>query len=86
MLSYLSLCAREKIEVTGYHDNAWGKMEKMDGSMRFTEVILKPAVTVAAGGDLEKARQLHNEAHSICFIANSVNFPVRHEATVEIIQ
>ncbi|MEX1035156.1 MAG: OsmC family protein [Sneathiella sp.] len=82
MLSYLALCARNKIEVTAYHDDAWGKMEMKDGGFRFTEVILKPFVTIAATGDLDKAKKLHHDAHDVCFIANSVNFPVRNEATV----
>ena len=29
-----------------------------------------------------RAEALHAEAHDICYIANSVNFPVRHEAKV----
>ena len=36
----------------------------------------------------EFARQLaarkHDQAHKICFIANSVNFPVHHEAEVSV--
>ena len=82
MLSYLALCARKRIKVTAYHDDAWGKMEMKDGGLRFTEVILKPFVTIEADGDLEKAETLHEDAHGICFIANSVNFPVRNEASV----
>ncbi|MCF8467977.1 MAG: OsmC family protein [Sneathiella sp.] len=83
LLSYLALCARNNIEVTGYHDDAWGKMEMKNGSLCFTEVILKPVVTISAASDLEKAKHLHHDAHGVCFIANSVNFPVRNEATVE---
>ncbi|MBV8915579.1 MAG: OsmC family peroxiredoxin, partial [Acetobacteraceae bacterium] len=43
------------------------------------EVVLQPEITVAPGTDLEKARSLHGEANRKCFIANSVNFPVRHD-------
>ena len=53
-----------------------------DGGLRFTEVVLKPFVTIAANVDLTKAKKLHEDAHGICFIANSVNFPVRNEASV----
>jgi len=28
------------------------------------------------------ARDLHERAHAECFIANSVNFPVRHEPVI----
>jgi organic hydroperoxide reductase OsmC/OhrA len=82
MLSYLAIAARSRIVVTAYVDEATGKMELKDGKMRFTDVLLRPRVTVAAGTDLAKAEALHEKAHALCFIANSVNFPVRHDATV----
>jgi organic hydroperoxide reductase OsmC/OhrA len=82
-LSYLALCARARITVIGYEDDAHGTMAKVDGKVRFTEVMLRPRVTISAG-DAEKARALHEKAHSICFIANSVNFPVRNEPTIHV--
>jgi organic hydroperoxide reductase OsmC/OhrA len=83
MLWYLHLCATAGIVVTGYIDQAEGTMaESPDGSGRFTGVVLKPQVTVKPGGDRAKARALHATAHAMCFIANSVNFPVTHEPTI----
>jgi organic hydroperoxide reductase OsmC/OhrA len=81
LLSYLALCARAGIEVVSYEDQASGLMSIKDGKMRFTEVTLAPRVTIAAG-DLDKATELHEAAHGLCFIANSVNFPVLHMPTV----
>ncbi len=82
MLSYLALCARAGIRVVSYSDAATGKMAQKNGKIRFTEVILHPLVTIEVGDDLEKARSLHDNAHHVCFIANSVNFSVLHEAKV----
>ncbi len=81
-LSYAALCARSGIEVVAYEDRAEGTMDKRDGKMRFTEVVLRPRVTIAVGSDVEKARALHERAHAICFIASSVNFDVRHEPVI----
>jgi organic hydroperoxide reductase OsmC/OhrA len=83
MLTYLALCARTGVAVTGYVDHASGVMRE-DGTHggRFTEVVLRPEVTVAEEGMREKAAALHREAHDQCFIANSVNFPVRHVPVV----
>ena len=58
--------------------------ESADGSGRFQSVVLRPKVTVASGSDLAKARALHDIAHQKCFIANSVNFPVHHEAQISV--
>lgn len=80
MLWYLHLCSAEGIVVVGYQDVAQGVMiERPDGGGRFREVVLQPEVTLERAGDEPRARALHARAHAMCFIAASVNFPVRHE-------
>jgi organic hydroperoxide reductase OsmC/OhrA len=77
MLWYLHLCADAGIRVTEYQDDATGRMvETADGGGRFAEVTLQPRITVSRGADRELAMRLHDRAHHLCFIANSVNFPV----------
>jgi organic hydroperoxide reductase OsmC/OhrA len=84
MLWYLHLCATNKIVVTGYVDEAIGTMqEESKGEGRFVDVLLRPRVTIGAGGNVDLAARLHEEAHRFCFIANSVNFPVRCEPSIE---
>ena len=79
MLWYLHLCAANHIMVVEYQDSAQGTMaEKPDGSGVFVDVTLHPQVKIAANADESKALALHEEAHRLCFIANSVNFPVHH--------
>jgi organic hydroperoxide reductase OsmC/OhrA len=83
MLWYLHLCSQAKIVVLAYHDDAEGTMvEDADGGGRFAHVVLRPAATLAVGADRAAALALHEAAHRRCFIANSVNFPVRIEAVV----
>ena len=85
MLSYLALCARDGVVVTSYRDDAAGWMAETAGwSGHFTEVVLRPVVTVADETMVDKAVELHHQAHQTCFIANSVNFPVRHEPQVSV--
>jgi organic hydroperoxide reductase OsmC/OhrA len=85
MLWYLHLCATNKIVVTAYVDEAIGTMqEEKNGSGRFADVTLRPRVTIGAGGDAVLAARLHEDAHRYCFIANSVNFPVRCEPSIDI--
>jgi organic hydroperoxide reductase OsmC/OhrA len=82
-LSYLWLCARAGITVTHYLDEAEGSLKMEGTSGRFERVVLRPHVRIAAG-DAEQARALHAEAHRLCFIANSVNFPVECEPKIEL--
>ncbi|GAA3710391.1 OsmC family protein [Nonomuraea antimicrobica] len=84
MLSYLHQCAVAKVVVTAYADTASGTMAETADGGHFTEVVLRPVVTVAAPEMVETALALHADAHRACFIAASVNFPVRHEPTVHV--
>lgn len=78
MLSLFYVATTRGVVITSYADDAVGTLETFpDASGRFTEVVLRPRVGYATPPGDEAA--LHAEAHRVCFIANSVNFPVRVE-------
>ena len=83
MLWYLHLCSIEGVVVVEYTDYATGIMEeRKDGSGCFTEVVLNPRVIVSLESMLPKATELHAVANQMCFIANSVNFPIKHHTEI----
>ena len=83
MLSYLALCAKYRINVLAYEDEATGTMQEDNrGGGKFTEVVLRPKVKIADATQIERATELHHRAHELCFIASSVAIPVRHEPEV----
>jgi organic hydroperoxide reductase OsmC/OhrA len=87
MLWYLHLCAVNHITVLDYQDAASGVMEEAaDGSGQFARVVLRPQVKISAGDDQAKALALHHDAHRLCFIARSVNFPVEAEPEIVVTQ
>ena len=93
MLWYLHLCAdagifvvsdRDRVPRLAKPDRPIGKMlETKDNHGKFTEVILRPEITIAAESSLEKAQELHHQAHDFCFIANSVNFPILCQPSIQ---
>ncbi|MGE0168935.1 OsmC family protein [Nocardioides sp.] len=83
MLSYLHVCVDAGVVVTQYLDRPTGSMKtEADGSGRFTEVVLHPEIVVTDDSMIEAARDAHRRANALCFIANSVNFRVRHEPAI----
>lgn len=85
MLSYLHVCVTEGVVVTEYVDHARGTMvSEPDGSGRFTEAVLRPQVVVTDASMLQAATRAHHRANQLCFIANSVSFPVLHEPVVSV--
>ncbi|MFZ1703917.1 MAG: OsmC family protein [Saprospiraceae bacterium] len=86
MLWYLHLCAEAGVVVMEYADHATGTMVlTANGGGHFSEVILNPMVTVTDQSMIDKAIQLHKKANELCFIANSVNFPVSHNPLINIL-
>jgi len=83
MLWYLHLCAEAGVIVVAYIDQAEAIMvESPDGGGKFEAVTLKPLVTVKSVDMVEAAKGLHQKANELCFIANSVNFQVFHQAEI----
>jgi organic hydroperoxide reductase OsmC/OhrA len=76
-LTYLAVCERSGVRLVAYTDQATGTLAIKDGKMRMVEVQLRPRVTVADPGQVERAIALHEKAHSNCFMSNSVNFEVK---------
>jgi len=83
-LTYVAVCERSGVKLTGYTDRASGTLAIKDGKMRMVEVVLRPRVTVADATQLERARELHDKAHANCFMSNSVNFEVKVEPDVTV--
>jgi organic hydroperoxide reductase OsmC/OhrA len=82
MLWYLHLASVAGITVLSYQDDPVGVGETSpNGAGRFLRATLKPLIVVRAGDDLAEADAIHHRVHEFCFIARSVNFPVRYDAT-----
>ena len=85
MLWYLHLCSDQKIVCTHYSDAAEGEMEiTANGAGRFTKIVLHPEIVITSEAGLKAAHELHERAHALCFIANSVNFPVEVSPTIKV--
>ncbi|HTD16770.1 MAG TPA: OsmC family protein [Chthoniobacterales bacterium] len=85
MLWYLHLCSDQKVICTHYSDAAEGEMEMTaNGAGRFTKVVLHPEIVITSDAGVKAAHELHERAHALCFIANSVNFPVEVSPTIRV--
>lgn len=85
MLWYLHFCAVNNVVVTNYTDHAAGTMdENEDGSGQFSQIVLRPEVTVKDNSMVAKAHELHQNAHHSCFVARSVNFKVSIQSMIKV--
>lgn len=86
MLAYLHVATVTGVVVTAYVDAAEGTMVTDGNGGHFSEVVLHPVVTITAASDPAKAMAAHADAHHACFVASSVNFPVRCEPRIVVAQ
>jgi organic hydroperoxide reductase OsmC/OhrA len=83
MLSFLAICARARIDVRAYEDDAEGVMPEEDPPMRITEIVLRPRIAVAGDVAEERLRRYTELAHHECFIARSLRTEIRLEPRFE---
>jgi organic hydroperoxide reductase OsmC/OhrA len=79
MLSFLAIAARKRLTVDSYEDEAVGHMEKnAEGKLAVTRCELRPRVVFSGANrpSKEDLLKLHERAHQVCFIANSVKTEV----------
>ena len=67
---------QDQIAVVGYTDDAEGRLELVNGKSRMSHATLRPHITLDAGVNEARARELVDKAHHNCFIANSVSATV----------
>jgi len=82
MLTFLALCSKVRIEVTGYEDHAVSVLDTVEKVTSVAEIHLNPTIHVAPGTSAEKVVELFEKAHKYCFVANSIKTKVLMTPTV----
>lgn len=72
----------QRIEVIGLELDSRGTVNRQDGVTRFTEIVLRPTLTVAAGTDRERALKLLEQSERACLVSSSLSTPIRLEPTI----
>jgi peroxiredoxin-like protein len=71
-----------KLEFMRLELDASGTVDRKDGVTRFTEIVLRPRVTVAVGTNRERMLQMLEKAEKTCLVSASLSTPLRLESTI----
>lgn len=82
MTTFLSVAERAGLAFISYESEAEGKLELVDGKFQFTAITLNPVITLPAGGDVVKAKELIEKAEANCLISNSMKAHVTLVPTI----
>lgn len=66
-----------KVEFTALEVDGGGTVDRQDGVTRFTEIVLRPKLTVPPGTDHERAQRVLEKAEKACLVSASLSTPVR---------
>ncbi|GAA2540489.1 OsmC family protein [Winogradskya consettensis] len=82
MLSFLSLAARKHLDVVAYTDDATGYLSEDLRKASIEQITLNPTITVTEGTDEGLVRELVEQGHDECYIANSLNSTITITPTI----
>lgn len=70
------------VEFTSLALEAEGTVDRQDGAMRFTEIVLRPRLTVPAGADWNRVRRVLEKAEKTCLVSASLRTRIRLEPEI----
>ena len=77
LMTFLAYAKHKNLALAGYESSVEGVLEYSNGKYLFTEITIHPHVTVKAQEEIERAREILEDAHNNCLISNSIVAQVR---------
>lgn len=66
-----------RVEFTSLDLSVEGTLDRQDGVTRFTEIVLRPRLTLAPGADRTRALWVLEKSEKTCLVSASLSTPVR---------
>lgn len=71
-----------KLEFSALELDAAGTVDRQDGVVRFTEIVLRPRLTVSPGTNHERALHILEKSEKTCLVSASLSTPIRLEPEI----
>lgn len=84
MTTFLAIAENSKIEFISFECNAVGILEKTDGRLVVSQIILKPKLVIPASQHADRAKRIIEMSEKACLISNSIKSKITLECTVEV--
>ena len=77
-----SVARASRLEFVSLELSGQGTLDRKDGAMRFTEIVLHPRLTLPSRGDRDKAMRVLEKSEKACLISASLSTPIRLEPEI----
>jgi peroxiredoxin-like protein len=84
LLTFRAIAQASGIEFASLVVEGTGVVDRADGRMRFTEIVLCPRLALPAGADTTRVRRALEKAEQTCLVAASLSTPIRREPDLTI--
>jgi peroxiredoxin-like protein len=71
-----------RVEFQALELSAEGTVDRQDGGVRFTEIVLRPRLTLAPGADRDRALRVMEKSEKTCLVSASLATAVRLEPEI----
>jgi uncharacterized OsmC-like protein len=84
LLTFRAIAQASRIEFTSLTVEGEGIVDRADGGMRFTEIVLRPRLALPAGTDSARVQRALEKAEKTCLVSASLSTPIRLEPEVAV--
>ena len=84
MTTFLAIAENSKFEFINFESSANGKLEKVDGKLMISEIVLAPVLTLSREADKEKAIRILQKSEAACLISNSVKSSIIFQPQIKV--
>ena len=84
MFTFRAVAQASKFDFVSLELSAAGTVDRKDGTSRFTEIVLKPRLSLPKGANRERAIRIIEKGEKACLVTASLSTPVRLEPDIVI--
>jgi peroxiredoxin-like protein len=79
LFTFRAVAKHAEIDCTLIDLSVEGVVSRQDGSIRFTEIVLRPKLALSAGTDMERVKRVLEKTERACLVSASLSTPIRIE-------
>ncbi|MEQ8547121.1 MAG: OsmC family protein [Cyclobacteriaceae bacterium] len=84
MTTFLAIAENSSLAFTSFTCPATGKLERVDGKLMISEIVLKPTVVIHNEDQRDRTIRIVKKAEDACLISNSVKSKIIMEINIEV--